>query len=49
MEYSELRNIIREMHNDWLEKTYEHETDLQLSEYLAQEILKQFDVVKKGG
>ena len=46
-EYSDLRNTIRQMHNDWLEQTYEHETDLQLSEYLAKELLKNFDISKR--
>ena len=47
IEYSELRNTIRQMHNDWLEKTHEQETDLQLSEYLAKELFRKFDVSKK--
>lgn len=44
--FEELNAFINKAQNEWLEKTYDHETKKTLSEYVAEEILKRYEVIE---
>ena len=44
--FEELNAFINKAQNEWLEKTYDRETKKTLSEYVAEEILKRYEVIE---
>lgn len=44
--FKELNTFMHKTQNEWLEKTYDHETNKTLSEYVTEELLKRYCVVQ---
>jgi predicted glycosyltransferase involved in capsule biosynthesis len=44
--FEELNGFINKAQIEWLGKTYDHETKKTLSEYVAEELLKRYEVIE---